>query len=68
MASVGNNKSPNLSEKGQPGIASISKFIDDLRRSELKMPQRLCTFDQMCEDASGKLFRYSSVPVCYGVI
>lgn len=50
--SVGNNKSPNLSEKGQPGIASISKFIDDLRRTELKMPQRLCTFDQMCEDAA----------------
>lgn len=50
--SVGGVKTPSTSEKGQVGIAGISKFIDDLRRSELKMEKRLCTFDQMCEDAA----------------
>lgn len=45
-------KTPNVTEKGQPGIASISRFIDDLSRSELKLPQRFCTIDQMCQDSA----------------
>lgn len=39
-------------EKGQPRIATSSRFIQASRLTELKMPNRLCTFDNMAADDS----------------
>lgn len=50
--SVGDLNTPNLAEKGHTGINSLNHFIDDLRKKELKIPARFCTFDQMMEDES----------------
>lgn len=45
--------SPLLSEKGQPmDMSGIYRFVKELSRSELEMPQLLCTIDQMCMDAA----------------
>ena len=41
-----------LTEKGQPQILTSTRFIQDQRRIDLKMPSRLCTFDKMAEDDS----------------
>lgn len=39
-------------EIGQPRIITSSNFIEDSRKDDLKMPKRLCTFDNMsCDDA-----------------
>lgn len=43
---------PTLTESGQPGIFNVSAFVQEVAKDELKMPQRLCTIDQMCQDAS----------------
>ncbi len=51
-ASTSNTPVPNTSEKGQVGIAGLGNFIQDLKKTELQMGKRLCTFDQMCEDAA----------------
>ncbi len=40
----------NNTEVGQPRIVTSSRFIQDQRKVELNMPQRLCTFDNMCYD------------------
>lgn len=45
-------KTPNYTEKGQPGIGGLYRFIQDLTRTELQMPQRFCTVDQMCQDSA----------------
>lgn len=37
-------------EKGQPRIVSSGNFIDDTRKAELRMPRRLCTFENMMLD------------------
>lgn len=37
-------------EKGQPRIVTSSKFIQDTRTKELRMPTRFCTFDNMLAD------------------
>lgn len=37
-------------EKGQPRIITSSKFIQDAKRKDLKMPTRFCTFDNMTDD------------------
>jgi hypothetical protein len=37
-------------EKGQPRIITSSKFIQDIRKKDLVMPTRLCTFDTMAND------------------
>lgn len=39
-----------LSEKGQPQILTSTRFIQDQRKVDLRMPKRLCTFDKMAED------------------
>lgn len=51
-ASHDKTKTPNYTEKGQPGIINTSAFIQDLARTELQMPQRLYTVDQMCLDSA----------------
>ena len=45
-------KSRRLSEKGQVGIHTYGNFIQDLKRTELQIPRRFCSFDQMCQDAA----------------
>ncbi len=40
----------NLTEKGQPRIVTSSRFIQDNRKKDLVMPNRLCTFDNMAQD------------------
>lgn len=37
-------------ERGQPRIITSGRFIQDAKKVDLIMPQRLCTFDRMCED------------------
>lgn len=37
-------------EVGQPRIVTSSKYIDDQRQTDLKMPTRLITFDNMYQD------------------
>lgn len=37
-------------EIGQPRIVTSSTYIEDSRKDDLKMPKRLCTFDNMCLD------------------
>lgn len=39
-----------FTEKGQPLIITSNRFIQDQRKQDLRMPQRLCTFDKMSED------------------
>jgi hypothetical protein len=43
---------PTSNEIGQPRIITSSSFIQDKRKAELAMPQRLYTFDCMAEDDS----------------
>ena len=51
-------------EKGQPRIATSSRFIQDSRKKELVMPNRLCTFDQMAaDDAIWTSIDSTNVPV-----
>ena len=37
-------------EKGQPRIVTSSHYIQDIKESDLVMPRRLCTFDNMLQD------------------
>lgn len=46
-------------EVGQPHVITSSRFIDDQRKSDLKMPTRLCTFSNMYGDEAV----YNSVDV-----
>ncbi len=39
-------------EVGQPRIVTTSRFIDDQRQTDLKMPNRLITYDNMYNDDS----------------
>ncbi len=42
---------PTIVEQGQPQPTRGSlSLIQDLKKSELRMPARLCTFDEMCQD------------------
>lgn len=44
-------KLPARSEKGNPGIISASRFIQDIRKEELQMPRRVqCTYPSMLMD------------------
>lgn len=46
-----NFATPTQWESGQPQPVSGSlSLIQDIKKEELQMPRRLCTFDQMCED------------------
>ena len=37
-------------EKGQPRIVTSNQFVQDTKRTELRMPRRLCAFDNMMFD------------------
>lgn len=37
-------------ERGQPRIVTSSRYIQDQRKDDLRMPNRLCTFDNMMLD------------------
>ncbi len=42
---------PTQREQGQPQPTRGSlNLIQDIKKEELKMPQRICTFDEMCQD------------------
>ena len=41
---------PLTREKGQPRIITSGRFIQDQKKKDLRMPQRLCTYDTMAED------------------
>lgn len=41
---------PKTSERGQPRIANSSALIEDVKKKELTMQNRLCTFDSMLLD------------------
>lgn len=43
---------PATKEIGQPGLALSNFFVDQLKKDDLKIPNRWCTFDQMVEDSS----------------
>lgn len=43
---------PLQTEKGQPRIMTSNKFVQEQRQQDLRMPQRLCTFDNMILDAA----------------
>lgn len=46
---------PTQREEGQPQpVAGALSLIQDIKREELKMDRRVCTFDQMCEDSAVK--------------
>lgn len=44
---------PTQTERGQPqpGTGTLT-YIQDLKREDLKMPKRICTYDEMCQTAS----------------
>jgi hypothetical protein len=44
---------PTKLERGQPqpGNGNLT-YIQDLKREDLKMPRRICTYDEMCQTAS----------------
>ena len=46
------HKASGQKEKGHTGVVTYSRFIQDLYETELQMPQRLCTVDQMCQDSA----------------
>lgn len=41
---------PISSEKGQPHIVTSSRFIQELKKDDLKMPKRFCTYENMMAD------------------
>lgn len=41
---------PLTTEKGQPQLVTSSRFIQDLRKDDLKMPNRFCTYQNMMLD------------------
>lgn len=41
---------PKTTERGQPRVTSTSAMIEDVKREELSMRNRLCTFDSMLLD------------------
>ncbi len=41
---------PLRTERGQPNVITGSHFVQDARKRQLQMPQRLCTFDCMTDD------------------
>lgn len=43
-------RTPARNEKSNPGILTASRFIQDIRKEELQMPRRLCTYDSMLLD------------------
>lgn len=51
-------------ERGQPRIVDSSYFVQDQMKTELKMPQRLYTYDLMCtDDAIANSFDITSLYV-----
>lgn len=50
--SIGKTVTRPFTEKGQPQIITSTRFIQDQRKVDLRMPKRLCTFDKMVEDDS----------------
>ena len=59
----GDNKSL-LKEIGQTGIVSASRFIQDLRKEDLKMENRVCTVENMyLDDAVGNATDVTNIQV-----
>lgn len=55
-------------ELGQPRIVTSSNYIADTRKSDLAMPKRLCTFDNMyCDDAVSTSIDVTNLHVLNGL-
>lgn len=60
----GDSKKSLLQEIGQTGIVSSSRFIQDLRKEDLKMENRVCTVENMyLDDAVGNATDVTNIQV-----
>jgi hypothetical protein len=55
---------PLTNEKGQSGIVTSSRFIQDLKKDDLKLPRRFCTYENMMlDDAVGNSVDTTNIQV-----